>query len=87
MDFGFYRPFGRAASRGALAPDPPLSTRSQPDPIRTVSKTIGIRANQQYFHQPYPHCTALRPDVRPDVQKKKKSALWLIASGAQLLQG
>jgi len=28
--------FGRAASGGALAPEPPRATRSQPEPIRTV---------------------------------------------------
>jgi len=32
-------PLRRATSGGASAPEPPLTTRSQPEPIRTVPKT------------------------------------------------
>jgi len=36
---------GRAASRGALAPEPPRATRSQPESIWIRAKTLFFRAH------------------------------------------
>jgi len=76
---------GRSARGGALAPEPPRTTRSTPECIRKVSLFL--------FTHPGTESTESTecPDVCPDAWKKKKEfspyRLWLIASGARRPRG